>query len=147
MSVPNSPATPTLPSSPLCSEIHTDSGEGKTGVYYSFVLFSYNEIIITKYLIELFVIGNDSGLTPWRNMMNENLVNLVKSGLYNDTRLQYKDGELFSPRALVALCLPYTYYMLRDTIEDEVTILMPEFSMTEIDPLLLLFLSGERKVK
>ena len=92
------------------------------------------------------MIGSDSGLTPWRNMMNENLVNLVKSGLYNDTRLQYKDGEIFAPRVLVALCWPYTYYMLRDTIEDEVTILMPEFSMTEIDPLLLLFLSGERKV-
>ena len=92
------------------------------------------------------MIGSDSGLTPWKNMMNENLVNLVKSGLYNDTRLQYKDGEMFSPRALVALCLPFTYTMLRDTIEDVVTILMPEFSMTEIDPLLLSLMSGEIEV-
>ena len=53
---------------------------------------------------------------------------------------------MFSPWALVALCLPFTYTMLRDTIEDVVTILMPEFSMTEIDPLLLSFMSGEIEV-
>ena len=31
----------------------------------------------------------------WKNMMNDNLVNLAKCGLYNDTHLEYKNGEMF----------------------------------------------------
>ena len=111
-----------------------------------FIRFSYNETIICLSTYINYLIGMKSGLTIWNNMISMSLIDLVQSGLYNDTRLQYKDGEMFAPRVIVALCRPELYCILRDTEEDQVTILMPEHEMIEIDQQLLSFMSGEMKV-
>ena len=79
-------------------------------------------------------------------MMTRTLLSLAQSGLSSDTRLQCKDGEVCAPRALVAMCWPDLYLVLCKAGEDSVTLLMPQFSLTEVDLRLLSSLSRDLEV-
>ena len=57
--------------------------------------------------------GESQASTWWQETLSEVLLEVVKSGVYDDTFLLCSDGKLTAPRAVVALAFPSLYSVLR----------------------------------